>query len=517
MTSVALESAAPEIDRWQFAWQWSPSLVGMLAVVAVVVAVASLQRRRVCEMSLIAMVARIVTIVLLVVMLSGWSVVPKGLPDASMDRFVPSLAVRTPRIVRVGDSVGIDVEARLSAGEAGERTATADLVDADGATVASAPLVEKASVAIDGRSGMARLGSRLQGRIIWRPASAGAFSGSVRIRGGSATAADSVSIQAVSIQVVADPLRVLILDRPRFESRFLSRSLSRDERFAVTEVSLGADGPARTAAKLPATREAWSRFDAVVLGAIDALAIPEPAAAALVDAAANDGVGIVWSLDASSDPEAIAVSPLGRLLPFRGVSRRPPFTSRCGVRLEGAGEEAAWLAVADDAAVSREAWRAMPSVYAPVRPTVVRPTARVMATCTSVEAADGAVGPTSPFILVDQAGDSRIVAFLAETWRLRQGARGPFVERLLAQATLHAGEPHLASRVLAGAPTVPEPNPAVAESKGDAAGGTTIPRRPADIVPPTARPLWNHPAILALLLAACGTEWWIRERLGDGP
>lgn len=517
MTSVALESAAATIDRWQFAWQWSPSLVGMLAVVAVVVAVASLQRRRVSAMSLIAMVARIMVIALLVVMLSGWSVVPKGLPDASTDRFVPSLAVRTPRIVSVGDAVGIDVEARVPADEVGERTAMADLVDAAGATVASASLDEIASVAIDGQPEKARLGSRLRGRIIWRPASAGAFSGSVRIRGEDATAAATVSIQAVSIQAVDEQIRVLILDRPRFESRFLSRSLARDERFAVTEVSLGGDGLDRAAAKLPATREAWNRFDAVVLGAIDALAIPESAAAALVDAAANDGVGIVWSLDASSDPEAIAVSPLGRLLPFRGVSRRPPFTSRCGIRLEGAGEEAAWLAVADDAAVSREAWRAMPSVYAPVRPTVVRPTARVMATCTSVEPVAGAVGPTTPFILVDQAGDSRIVAFLAETWRLRQGARGPLVERLLAQATRHAAEPHFASRLLADTPSGPETKPAGSEPKVDAPGGTTIPRRPGDIVPPTARPLWNHPAILVLLLVACGADWWIRTRLGDRP
>jgi len=512
VTSVAVESAAPSIDRWVFAWQWSPSLVGVLAAVAAFVAVASMQRRRVSRMSLLALAARIMAIALLVVMLSGWSVAPKGLLDASTDRFVPSLSVRAPRIVLAGDAVGIDVEARLPPREAGERTATADLVDADGATVASAPLLEKDSISIDDRPQERRPGDRLHGRIIWRPASAAAFSGSVRIRGEHAAAS-----APVSIQVVDESLRVLILDKPRFESRFLSRSLSRDERFAVTAIFLGAGGPSDAAAELPATREAWNRFDAVVLGAIDPLAIPEPAAASLVEAAANDGVGIVWSLDASSDPEAIAVSPLGRLLPFRGVSRRPPFTERCGIRLAGAGEEAAWLAVADDASVSREAWRTMPSVYALLRPTVVRPTARVMATCTSVEAVAGAVGPTTPFILVDQASDSRIVAFLAETWRLRQGARGPLVERLLAQATLHAAEPHLASRVLAGTSAEPKSKQAEPEPKADTPGETTLPRRDGDSVTPTARPLWNHPAILLALLAACGVEWWIRERLGDGP
>ena len=139
------------------------------------------------------------------------------------------------------------------------------------------------------------------------------------------------------------------------------------------------------------------------------------------------------------------------------------------------------------------------------------------ATCTSVEAVAGAVGPTTPFILVDQASDSRIVAFLAETWRLRQGARGPLVERLLAQATVHATEPHLASRVLAGTSAEPKSKQAEPEPKADTPGETTLPRRDGDSVTPTARPLWNHPAILLALLAACGVEWWIRERLGDGP
>lgn len=515
MTSVAVESVAPSIDRWQFAWQWSPSFVGGLAAAAVFVAVVTMQRRGVSRMSLRAVAARIMAIALLVVMLSGWSVAPKGLPDAAMDRFMPSLSVRAPRIVLAGDAVGIDVEARLPSHEGDDRIATADLVDPSGATVASAPLLEKTLVAIDARPGEPRPGGRLRGRIIWRPASAGAFSGSVRIRGEDAAAASPGSAQPVSvrvpvsIQVVHEPLRVLILDRPRFESRFLSGALSRDERFAVTAIFLGPGGPPGAAAELPATREAWNRFDAVVLGAIDPLTIPEPAAASLVEAAANDGLGIVWSLDASSDPEAIAVSPLGRLLPFRGVSRRPPFTDRCGIRLAGAGEEAAWLTVADDASASLEAWRSMPSVYALLRPTVVRPTARVMATCTSVEAVAGAIGPTTPFILVDRAGDSRIVAFLAETWRLRQGARGPLVERLLAQATLHAAEPHLASRVIAETPTGPKP-------KVDVPSETTIPRLTGDSVTLAARPLWNHPVILLGLLAACGVEWWIRERLGDG-
>ncbi len=470
--------------------------------------------------SLAAVAARVLAITMLVVMLSGVGVPPKGPYDAAMEPFTPSLSVRSPRIVRLGDAVGIDVDAVLAAGGPADPGATADLVDTTGDMVASAPLVERDSAARDGRIPSPRRGKRVRGRIVWRPEAAGTFSGSVRVRGEGA-----VSPSPVSLRVADEPLRVFLLDRYRFESRFLSRLLARDDRFAVTKRLQGAGSPfpgtvvaGGDALELPATREAWNRFDVVAIGGIDPLAIPEPAATALVEAAALDGVGIVWSVDAASDMEAIAVSPLGRLLPFRGVSRHGPFTTAWRIELADAGEEAAWLAVADDAAASREAWRTLPRVYAPVRPAAVRPTGRGMATIAAEPTVAGESGPTSPFILVDQAGEARVVAFLAETWRLRQGARGPLVDRLLSQAMVHAAEPHFASRLGVEMSPGPQTNPddeSVAAAEGQRGG---MPKSELPISPPsTARPLWNHPAILLALIAACGVEWWIRERSGEGP
>jgi len=474
-----------------------------------------------------AVAARVLAIAMLVVMLWNAIAPPKVLFDGATEPFTPSLAVRTPRIVRLGDAVGIDVDAVLASdGSRGPR-ATGDLVDpllvdlfdATGAMVASAPLVERDFAARDDRTRRPRRPLRVRGRIVWRPEAAGTFSGSVRVRGD-----EAVSPAPVSLRVADEPLRIFLLDRYRFESRFLSRLLARDDRFAVTERLQGADAPppgavvaGGDALELPATREAWNRFDVVVIGGVDPLAIPEPAAA-LVEAAANDGVGIVWSLDAGSDPEAIAVSPLGRLLPFRGVSRHRPFTTGFRIELANSGEESAWLTVADDAAASREAWRTLPSVYAPVRPFAVRPTARGMATIAAEPAVAGESGPASPFILVDQAGKARVVAFLAETWRLRQGARGPLVDRLLSQAMVHAAEPHFASRLRETTSPGPETNPddeAVVAAEGPRGG---MPKSDLPISPPSAaRPLWNHPAILLALIAACGVEWWIRERSGEGP
>jgi hypothetical protein len=505
------------VAAWLAGWNLSGAAI-VIAIVLVLLdplaarlASPSSRRRGLSVRSLAAVAARVVAIAMLVVMLSGVSVPPEGLAGEAADPFTPSLLVRSPRVVRLGDAVGIDVDAVLAARVPADPGATADLVDlvdANGAMVASAPLVERIATAPDRPLERPPRAKRVRGRIVWRPQVAGAFSGSVRVRG-----EEAVSPASVSLRVADEPLRVFLLDRYRFESRFLSKLLARDDRFAVTERLQGADWPlpgtvvaAGDAFDLPATREGWSRFDVVVIGGIDPLAIPEPAAAALVEAAVHDGVGIIWSLDAASDPEAIAVSPLGRLLPFRGVSRHAPFTNAGRIELSDAGEEAAWLAVADDAAASREAWRTLPSVYAPVRPVAVRPTGRGMATIACEPGVAGESGAKNPFILVDQAGEARVVAFLAETWRLRQGARGPLVDRLLSQAMLHAAEPHFASRVRDTVSAVPE---------GPRGG---MPKSDLPISSPsTPRPLWNHPAILLALIAACGVEWWIRERSGEGP
>lgn len=517
MTAFVAESPADSIARWQVAWQWSPAIVLVLAAVAVIVAVASMSRHGgLSGRSRTAVIARVLAIGMLVVMLSGWSVSQEGPPDAVAEPFTPSLSIRSPRIVRLGDAVGIDIDAVLEARDSVGQPLKADLVGATGDAIASAVLSEHDSPPRDGRPGRARRGTRYRGRIVWRPEVAGTLSGTVRIPGEEAAGA-----APLSLRVADEPVRVFLLDRPRFESRFLSRVLSGDRRFAVTEqlqspgsTPVGPDRSPTHAARLPADRVDWNQFDVVVIGGVDPLSIPEPVASALVEAAAHDGVGIVWSLDAASDPEAIAVSPLGRLLPFRGVSLDPPFTTSCRIELADPGDEAAWLALADDAAESQEAWGTLPTVYAAVRPAAIRPTARVMATCTP----DAAAGEANhPFILVDQAGEARIVAFLAETWRLRQAARGPLVDRLLSQAMLHAAEPHFASRqpgdIARGSGTKPEDEPAIPE--GSRGGMPKAALRTTS--PSTSRPLWNHPAILLLLIAACGVEWWIRERSGERP
>ena len=492
--TTSLPAVEGPVTRLELAWQWSPSLVAFLAVVAIAVAAIHWHRARGGPATrLLGFASRLVAIAMLVVMGSGARLVPTaGWVAPAGPMVVPTLSVRSPPWARTGDAVSIDVAVGLPHDDDPGTAVTAEFVDGSDVVIASGTLAG-GEVTSSGR--------QWTGRLVWRPTSVGMFTGTVRVRG-----ADAMSPRRVSVRVVDEPLRVLLLDRPRFESRFLERQLTRDPRVEATVRLVDPAGSAAPPAPLPATREAWSAFDAVVLGAVDPLAFDQASMAALVEAAVNDGVGVVWSLDASADPEAVAVSSLSRLLPVRAATATGPFTTPHAVAESGG--DVSWLALADGTEESREAWHDLPHVYGVLVPTAIRPTARVMAT---------AVPPSrdaTPFILVDRAGAARVVAILAETWRLRSGARGPLVDRLLAQVVAFAAEPRLASRLaLDHADAADGPEPGGDGGEGD--GSANEPSRGA--ATDRSLPLWNHPAVLLVLVAAFGAEWWIRGRLGDGP
>lgn len=494
--------------RWELAWQWSPAIVACLALAAIVVAAVQWHHARGrLTTRLAGLAARLLAVAMLVVMGSGARLEPTADRIASAAHAtVPTLSVRSPRWARVGDAVSIDVAVGLPPGDDRVGVVTAELVDDSEEVIASTILLER-DLGGDERGDAASSGLRRVGRIVWRPASAGTFAGAVRVHG-----VDAVSPWRVSVRVTDEPLKVLLLDRPRFESRFLERQLTRDPRVAAAVCLVEPESPADPPTALPVTREAWAAFDVVVVGAIDPLAFDQASMAALVDAAVNDGVGVVWSLDASADPEAIAVSPLSQLLPLRAATAAGPFTTPHAVA--ESGEDASWLAVTDGMEASREAWHDLPHVYGVLVPTVIRPTARVVATARPVATEGLARDAATPFILVDRAGAARVVAFLAETWRLRSGARGPLVDRLLAQVIAFAAEPRLASRLaLDDTDAADEPEPDGGGRQRDRALDATSRDAAAD----RSQTLWNHPAILLALVSAFGTEWWIRGRLGDGP
>jgi len=506
------------VASWDLAWQWNPTLVAFLAIAAIVAAAVRWHHARGTRTTrLVGLASRIMAITMLVVMGSGARLVPTpGRIASSEPATVATLSVRSPRWARVGDAVSIDVAVGLPPGDDRVGAVTAELVDASEEVIASATLLSgdpDGDVRGDVRGDATSFGRRCAGRIVWRPASAGIFEGAVRVHG-----ADAVSPRRVSVRVIDEPLKVLLLDRPRFESRFLERQLIRDPRVEAAVRFVDPESPADPPAPLPATREAWSAFDVVVIGAVDPLPFDQASMAALVEAVVRDGVGVVWSLDASADPEAIAVSPLSRLLPVRAATASGPFTTPHAVA--ESGDDASWLALADGTEASREAWHDLPHVYGVLVPTAIRPTARVVATATPVATEEPMAterpsrDATMPFILVDRAGAARVVAILAETWRLRSGARGPLVDRLLAQAIAFAAEPRIASRR-----SLDHPN-AADEPEPDTGGRERTRHADAtshDTAADRSQPLWNHPAILLALVAAFGAEWWIRGRLGDGP
>lgn len=452
--------------------------------------------------------SRLTILLCLLLMLSGWRRPSEPVTDdvaVAARTPSPSLRVWAPRLVWLGDTAAIDVAASLPTGDAsGDSPLTAKLVgsiapgssfgSSSGEPIATAVLVP------DARDD-ASSARTFRGRIHWRPSLTGAMSGRVQVVGGAADPPDA----AVAIRVIDEPLRVLLIDRgPRFDHFVFERSTGDDRRFRVTS-HLQSSEDRSNAVVLPASREAWNRFDAVVLGPLDPTRIGESSARGLVEAAVEDGVGIVWTLDGTADLEAIAASPLRDLLPVRGSTPSGPATSRRTIALAVGGRMAWWLALDDDPDRSLAAWRSLPEISSVTGVTAARPTAIVLATVGSPPTAPAA---PSPFILSDRAGRASIVAVLGELWRLRQGGRAGLVDRLARQLVLAAAESHAMARLGGDGAVDRSEQPAAAASNPFAE--TTIACHPA------GRPLWNHPALLAMLLAACASDWWLRARLG-GP
>lgn len=329
------------------------------------------------------------------------------------------------------------------------------------------------------------------------------------------------------IDVMERPVSVLVIDsRPRFETRFLDRSLLRDGRIdhALHLQPSGTDGG--TEARLPATplptsREDWNRHDCVVLGGIDPTRSSAEAWTSLVEAVARDGLGVIWTLDGRCDLEAIRASSLRRLAPVTGLPRPPdqpalePF--RLALPAVGSIQAPWWLALAPGEDAPGEGLQAFGPVYDVFQPGRLRPTARIAARFTGAD--------QSPAIIEDRLGRGRILTFLSETWRWRgtlagttvAAANAERVDRLWRGAILTVAAPHLSPPDESGATPV-DSHRGERTTEGDAT--VSVERRTGQGVAPEAamvrseRPVWPPTVALAMLLVIASTEWWLRARGG---
>ncbi|MEI7781937.1 MAG: hypothetical protein WCJ18_08455, partial [Planctomycetota bacterium] len=223
-------------------------------------------------------------------------------------------AARLPRIVWRGEEVAVNVKAEAAAKV---DQVSVCLATRDGRTLTEGVLrmpPEQAATA-------AVLPVRLVGELRWKPLETGPQTLVVR----ASSDADLAGAIVAATRVVDEPAPVLLVDAaPRFEFRFLEHLLATDRRFRVASCVLEARGrgaaaqgppPARLQEPLPKTADAWHQFDAVVLGDVCDADVAPDAAAGLLEAVRQDGLGVAWTPGRRWSSAAATTAALGEFLP----------------------------------------------------------------------------------------------------------------------------------------------------------------------------------------------------------
>lgn len=489
---------------WQVAWPLSPAVVGIAAATAMGAILLTARGWRPAA-------ARVGIVVLLVVMHSGLHrVAPQGqqASAASNEQTPPHLVdCVVPAVAWMGES--LDVQAVAWVATAGQQPPAAlqvvELIDSQGEVISTASLEPGSRTATPPASG----GQLWRARLPWQPREAGVQQLAIRwadLRPTSPAAAVSFPAWNSAISAVcgvaAGPLRVLLIDSvARWETRHLKRLLSSTEGIEATHVMLEADA----SGSLPRSRQAAAEYDAVVLGSFDPRDLPEATVEAIVEAAREDGLGVVWSLDARSDLASLAASPLGAVLPC-GPAALPqllPATTGRRVLATPAAAGFPWL---DPLLKAIEQTQA--EVFLPAAITLREPTAISPLRLTAVAPSAANPATTEPALLVDHTGMGRVVVSLCETWRYRGSGCSRLVDTFWRSALRFVAEPR--ARLRQGA-----------ELAAAAANAETQQRErrrewPASQLQPPAgpsrQPLWNHPVLVAMVIGLAAASWLLPGR-----
>lgn len=485
---------AATLELWGLAWQTPFAAVSLIAAVVSLVVVATAATWRVAAF-------RLAAVLLIVLMFSGGrSVAPQpasspSAPEHTGPRLV-DLAV--PRMARVGDEVDVEAVAWCAAPEvtAPQTPLLVELVDEQGVVLGDARL-QPASSTPNAASHAWRA------VLTWRPKTVGIARLTARLtreETRAALAGPATSLPAVC-GVDADPLRVLLIDETaRWETRHLHQLL-----LATPDVEVVLALLSHETGTLPTTRRAAAAFDAVVLGTFDPRDLPQGTAEALAAAAASDGLGIVWSLDARADLPALAASPLADLLPCTPLALPAPRPSAqgFGVTRTPAAAGFPWLHPLLRAAERSQANVFLPALVRARRGTTLAPL--LLATSVTPEAQI-----RSPVVLVDHSASGRVVALLAETWRWRAAGGGPDIDDFWRSTIASVAEPRRWQRMgvrLADAARVAE---------------QTRRRQRLQMEPPSAQahfdqdswqqPIWHHPLLIAMVMFVLVVGWWLANR-----
>lgn len=486
---------AAAVALWTLGWQPASAAVGIVTAMVSLVVVATAATWRVAA-------CRLAAALIIVLMLSAGSTVPTptpSSPSAPGQIAAPRLVdLALPRVVRVGESVDVEAVVWQAAADATGRSpqVLVELVDERGAVLDDARL-QPALSPPDAANHTRRAA------FSWRPTDVGIARLTTRL----VDAERRVTLQGPAASLTAvcgvdtGPLRVLLIDgTARWETRHLHQLLQATPNLEVALSLLGHD-----TSMLPTTRQAAAAFDAVVLGAFDPRDLPHGTAEALATAAAADGLGIVWSLDARADLAALAASPLDDLLPCTPLATPATLPSTQGFRVSSTPAAAgfSWLQPLLRAAEVSQA-----EIFLPARARARRGTTRAPLVLAPLAASDPQ--DRVPAVLVDHTTSGRVVAVLAETWRWRAAGGGPDVDAFWRATIRSVAEPRRWQRM----------GPPLAEAVRVAEQTRRMQRAQLELRAREARSgqaswrqsIWIHPLLVAMVMLVLITGWLLANR-----
>ena len=497
--AVATFATGDATGGWQVAWQWHLPTVTTVVLAGVAAAVAA--GRHAGRFRLLT-AARLITLAGIVVMLSGLS---RGRQEPPAGRSPPPggprlLAVEAPPLAWPGDRIVVRV---LAVGgttdvESSGSPPTVRLLGIDSKADPARPrpprelataTLEPGDPPGDEADDRERL---LVGDLEWT-AEAGVDELAVELAG--------TTPDRIDCRVATRPIRLLeVAELADWNARHRHRAINDDPWITATRHlrhhALASD-------PLPTDPTAFARYDAVILGCLEPRNLPPGFAEGLLEAAARDGIGIVWSLDGRCDLGAISRSPLGRLLP---VTPTAP-----AIR----GPASRGVAVGPAPAAGGEPWLAellgrgqppLADLFLPCRTQPAGDTARVLIECGGGNGSPRSEGGPWPVVIADRSDAARVVAFLGDTWRWRGDGRGAAMDQTWRAVVRHVATPRLLGQDRSDRRTHEFAGRAKRAGSGPAEW-----RAETKAGPQTADRLrlWNHPLLLAAVLLAATSSWWL--------
>lgn len=343
--------------------------------------------------------------------------------------------VEAPSSAFVDDVVPVNIEIAASGGEVAAARGIVELVDSATGLVLDRKRLDDAERE-PGRP--ARL------TLATRPEAPGRGTWAVRLLPDSPDLTSDNNAQALSVELVDRPIRVVYFDGyPRWEQRYLKNLLLREKSIRSSSLLLSADKQfiqegTDPLASLPSSPGDWAGIDVVIIGDMRAELLSDEQMMQLREHVAQHGAGLLWIAGPGATPGSYRSRPLADLLPFKpdpalsgpGVAMWPvpvtpapaPGARRLGLLNLGDRVGDAWPIELSDPMLG---WTTLRWAQR-IEPAQLKPTAEILAEARPNGEAAGA----RPLVTTMRYGAGRVVYVATdEIWRWRYGRGETLHER----------------------------------------------------------------------------------------